>query len=192
MTTLSSAAPKSRRGESWVDNLRVVLIAGVIVVHAATAYVVDVPWYYDDERTTSQAWSVVLGFPVFAGGVFGLGALFFVAGWFSVGSVARRGPGGFARSRLLRLGVPLLVFVLVMQPLTDYIGNRRSERGSFTHYLGMTEVSVMWFVAALLAFSLGYAGLRHARPATRPPGSARPGVPVVLAAATIAVTCVAV
>ncbi|MGZ4602327.1 MAG: acyltransferase family protein [Kineosporiaceae bacterium] len=192
MTSLDHVAAKPRRSELWVDNLRVVLIAGVIVVHTATAYVVDIPWYYDDERTTSRVWSVVLGFPVFAGGVFGLGALFFVAGWFSVGSLARRGPGGFARSRLLRLGGPLLVFVLLMQPLTDYIGNLRSERGSFVHYLSMTEVSVMWFVAALLAFSIAYAGMRRVRPGARSPGSARPGVLVVVASATIALSCLAV
>jgi len=192
MTRLDDAVATPRRSEVWVDNLRVTLIAGVIVVHTATAYVVDVPWYYDDERTSSQAWTVLLGFPVFAGGVFGLGALFFVAGWFSVGSLERRGPSGFARSRLLRLGAPLLVFVLLLQPLTDYVGNLRSERGSFAYYLGMTEVSVMWFVAALLTFSLAYAGLRRVRPGARSPGSARPGVVVVTAVATAAVGCLAV
>jgi hypothetical protein len=38
----------------WVDTLRVVLIAGVIVVHTATGYVTDiVGWYYDDELQPS-------------------------------------------------------------------------------------------------------------------------------------------
>jgi len=155
---------RRHRHELWVDNLRVVLIAGVIVVHTATAYVVDIPWYYDDERAASGLWAMVIGLPTLLAGAFGLGPLFLVAGVFSARSVARRGPVGFTLSRLVRLGVPLLVFVLLIQPMTDWIGNRRSERGSFLHYLGITEVSVMWFVAALLVFSLGYAGLRHLRP----------------------------
>jgi hypothetical protein len=43
-----------RRGkrQAWMDNLRVVIIAGVIVAHTATAYILDFPWYYE-ERTAS-------------------------------------------------------------------------------------------------------------------------------------------
>ena len=179
---------RTRPHESWVDNLRVTLIAGVIVVHTATAYVIDIPWYYDDERTGSFVWSVIFGFPTFAGGAFGLGPLFLVAGWFAVRSLARRGPGGFARARLLRLGVPLLAYILVVQPLSDYVGNLRSERGSFLYYLGMTEVGVMWFVAELLACSLGYAWLRHRRPAVQYRRSCRPEIVLFVAAATIAIS----
>jgi hypothetical protein len=45
----------------WVDNLKITVIAGVIVVHAATAYLLDAfDWYYDTERTTSQLWEPLL------------------------------------------------------------------------------------------------------------------------------------
>ena len=37
---------------AWMDTLRVTAIAGVIVMHAATAYILDIDWYYQ-ERTTS-------------------------------------------------------------------------------------------------------------------------------------------
>ncbi len=181
--TSTNTDDTGRAREWWADNLRVVAITGVIVVHTATGYLVDIPWYYDDERATSGFWSVVVGFPVFAGGLFWLGPLFLVAGWFSVRSLARSGPGGFARGRLLRLGVPLLTFVLVVQPLTDYVGNLRDERGSFLFYLARTEVGPMWFVAALLVFSLAYAALR----AVRPPTSRRPA-PVALLGLAAAVT----
>jgi glucan biosynthesis protein C len=187
MTSTQEALTTFRTREQWVENLRVALIAGVIVAHTATAYVVDIPWYYDDEQSASGGWSIVLAFPTFAGGVFGLGPLFLIAGWFSATSLARRGPAAFARARLVRLGVPLLVFILLLQPLADYIGNLRSERGSFSHYLGMTEVGVMWFVAALLTFSLAYAALRR-RPVSEPRPPEHPLTPVAVAAATIAVT----
>ena len=192
MTSTSDTVVTSRTREQWADNLRVVAIVGVIVVHTATGYLVDIPWYYEEERVTSGFWSTVLSFPVYAGGLFWLGPLFLVAGWFSVRSLARRGPGGFARGRLLRLGVPLLVFVLLLQPLTDWVGNLRSEKGSFVFYLRQTEVSALWFVAALLVFSLAYAGLRAVRPGR---GRAPRHGPVVLlgvAAALIAVVSFAV
>ena len=183
MTSSQDTVAGSRPREQWADTLRVTVIAAVIVVHTATAYVVDVPWYYNDERTTSGVLQAVLSPIVLLGALFALGPLFLVAGWFSARSLAHRGPGGFARSRLLRLGVPLLVYVLLINPFTDYLGHGRLEHRSLVSYLATTEVSVMWFVAALLAFSLAYATLRCLRPAARP----RPLRPGLLAAAALAI-----
>jgi hypothetical protein len=118
MTSLDDGSVATVRRAVWVDTLRVVVIVGVIVTHTATGYVVDIAgWYYDDERTTSELWTTVLAGPAFLGAIFALGPLFFIAGWFSVRSIDRRGPIGFARSRLLRLGVPLVAFVIVVNPL---------------------------------------------------------------------------
>ena len=104
MTSTSDTVVTSRTREQWADNLRVVAIVGVIVVHTATGYLVDIPWYYEEERVTSGLWSTVLSFPVYAGGLFWLGPLFLVAGWFSVRSLAHRGPGGPGASDDLQLG----------------------------------------------------------------------------------------
>lgn len=177
-----------RPRELWVDNLRVLVVAGVIVAHTATGYVTDVADWYYDELTTSTLWSTVLAFPAVAGALFGLGPLFFLAGWFSPRSLAHRGPGGFARSRLLRLGVPLLAYVLVVQPLADSVGSRREEvTTSYAEALRVTELGVMWFVAAILVFSLVYAAWRGLRPAPEPRQPVRIGRVLVLAALTITV-----
>ena len=171
-----------------MDNLRVVLIAGVIVVHTATAYILDIAgWYYDDERSTSGSWSSVRIVPAAFGALFALGPLFLIAGWFSVRSLARRGPAGFARSRLVRLGVPILVFVAFVEPLTDYLGNIWDESHGFGYYVGTTELSVMWFAAALLVFSLVYGAWEHVHPTAPSPGPLRPFT-VVVAVVTIAVS----
>lgn len=192
MTSSYETITGRRERELWVDNLRVVVIAGVIVLHTATGYVVDfVGWYYDDERDASSILSAVMTVPGLLGGLFWLGPLFLVAGWFSARSLSHRGPGGFLRSRLLRLGIPLVVFVLFVQPLTDLIGNIWDERGSFTFYLAETEVGAMWFVAALLAFSAGYALLRRLRPAPDSRHPPKRGM-LLVAMATIGVTSLAV
>ncbi|QBR93210.1 acyltransferase family protein [Nocardioides euryhalodurans] len=191
MTSNEKAVRVDQR-EQWVDTLRVVLISGVIVVHTATAYVTDFAgYYYDDERVTSSGLSIALALPALMGGVFGLGPLFVVAGWFSVRSMVRRGAAGFVGSRLLRLGVPLVFFLLVVNPLADYLGNLWDERLGFLDYLAVTEFSIMWFVVALLACSLGYAALRSIRPLTGP--RPRPGGrSLVVAAAVISVGSLAV
>jgi hypothetical protein len=103
---------ESRPREQWVDNLRVIVIAGVIVLHAATVYLVAIAGWYYQERTTSNVWLVLLSGPALIGATFALGPPFLLAGWFSARSAGPPGPGGFAGSRLVRLGVPLVVFVL--------------------------------------------------------------------------------
>ncbi len=193
MASSHDSLVRSRHRELWADNLRVLVVAGVIVVHTATGYLTGfADWYYD-ELTTSTVWSTLLAFPAVAGGLFGLGPLFLLAGWFSPRSLAHRGPGGFARSRLLRLGVPLLAFMLLVHPLADYVGSRPDQvRTSFASALRSTEFGVMWFIAALLAFSLLYAALRRLRPAPQSRRPLRLGVLLAAAALTIAVTSLVV
>jgi len=173
--------------ERWVDNLRVLIIAVVVVWHTATAYLGGSDWYYMD-RTTSKVWSAA-ALPASVISLFALGPLFLVAGWFSARSLAHRGAGAFARARLLRLGVPLIVFIFLVNPLASYLGDLgRGRHASVVHYLGgVYAAGVMWFVAALLVFSLAYALLRrvHAPPAARRWSGAQV---MVAAAVVIAVT----
>lgn len=155
--------------EAWPDNLRIALIAGVIVAHVATAYVVDlVGWYYE-QRTTSQVATTVLSFPILLGGIFGLGPLFVLAGWLSARTLARRSTGSFVRSRLIRLGIPLLVFTVLIDPVADYLGKIRTEPGwTLADYLtdrtGTRDMGPLWFVAALLVFTVVLAAWRTVRP----------------------------
>lgn len=183
--TSTGRVEQIRQREQWVDTLRVVLISGVIVVHTATAYVTDFAgYYYDDERVTNSALSIAIALPALMGGIFGLGPLFVVAGWFSVGSLARRGTAGFVGSRLLRLGIPLVFFVLLVNPLADYLGDLWKQGAlTFLGDLADTEFSIMWFVVALLACSLGYAALRSIRPLTGP--GRRPGRGSLVVAASV-------
>lgn len=167
---------------AWVDNLRVCTIAGVIVVHTATAYVTDIAdWYYSDELRPTTLGLVLFAVPALMGGLFGLGPLFWLAGRFSVPSLRHRGPARFSVSRVVRLGAPLAVFVAVVNPAADLVGDLRRGPRPFVDYLAETEFSVAWFVAALLFCSLGYAGLRAVVPAREP--ARRPGTRGALAAA---------
>jgi glucans biosynthesis protein C len=152
----SAAGPPFQR-QCWADNLRVLVIAAVVVFHAATAYLGGPSWYFM-QRVTSGAWSSLV-FPGEVIAVFALGPLFLVAGWFSARSVAHRGACAFARARLLRLGLPLLAFIFLINGLADYLGQLRQDRHpSLAGLLGSSfGVGPMWFVAALLTLSLAYA-----------------------------------
>ena len=165
------------------------VIAVVVVWHTATAYLAGADWYYMD-RAASKVWPAVLVPAWFISG-YALGPLFLVAGWFSAQSLAHNGAGAFARRRLLRLGVPLVTFCVVINPLANYVGDLGQGRHpSLAHELSAGQgAGPMWFVAALLACSLAYALLRrlHAPPVARRWSGAQV---MVAAALLIAVTAV--
>jgi glucans biosynthesis protein C len=180
-----------RQRLAWLDNLRIVIIAGMILTHVGTAYVVDIGWYYE-ERTASAATQAVFWALLGVGGLFAMGLLFLVAGLVTPGSLGRRGPAGFARGRLVRLGIPLVVFLAVADPLLDLVGYRgEGGQADLRTFLSRwwrydADLSVMWFVAVLLVFSLGYAVLRWRRPG--PSGGGRlTARPLVLAGLAVAV-----
>lgn len=179
----STATPLARQPgdrRAWMDNLRVAIIAGVIVAHTATAYILDFPWYYE-ERTASVVAEAVVGTVVAAGLLFGMGLLFLLAGLLTPPAFVRKGAPRFTRDRLVRLGVPLLLYVFVIDALTDFIGYRATvgNRG-LVPYLEIwwrndADLGPAWFVAVLLVFSLGYAAWRSLRPARRPDDGASLG-----------------
>jgi glucans biosynthesis protein C len=192
--TAEGVVPSSRetaatggQRQCWADNLRVLVIAAVVLFHAGTGYFGGTSWYFV-QRVTSGAWSAVV-LPAEVVAIFALGPLFLVAGWFSARSLAHKGPGAFARARLLRLGLPLIAFVFLINGLANYAGQLGDGwHPSLTRDLsGSFGVGPMWFVAALLAFSLVYAMVRglHVAPLARR-GSA--AAVIVAAAVLIAVT----
>jgi hypothetical protein len=92
-----------------------------------------------------------------------MGTLFLLSGYFTPGSFARKGPGSFLKDRLLRLGIPLIIFIFVLNPITSigYWQMPASLTGittplawqAYPHLLGMGP---LWFVAMLLIFDFGY------------------------------------
>ena len=62
----------------------------------------------------------VFGLLILPFAVFVMALFFLVAGLLAPGSLDRKGPGRFARDRLVRLGIPLAAFTLVLWPLMAY------------------------------------------------------------------------
>jgi peptidoglycan/LPS O-acetylase OafA/YrhL len=176
MSAPGSAAPipvELRRPtgrEPWADNLRIAIIVGMIVTHVATAYLIDIDWYYM-ERTAGDPAEMLGWALVGIGALFGMGLLFLVAGLFTPRSLTRKGPHRFAIDRLVRLGSPLLVYVFVIDLVTDFFGYRgMGGTDAPIPYLARwwradADLGPAWFIAVLLAFSLVYAAWRSQRPA---------------------------
>lgn len=190
-TTLPVADAATKR-LAYLENLRSFVIFLVIVTHAMVTYSSNGSWYYRETSYASlnPASQIIFGLYGSFSQAWFMGILFFLAAFFGTRSLARRGPAAFVRERLFRLGVPLLIYMFVIDPFIQYFimdyGHVRETYNVLQFYLGylasfhwVGSTGPLWFVEALLFFSLSYAAWRAIRPAQRRVGNA-PGVMAVI------------
>jgi hypothetical protein len=155
----------------YLDNLKVLLVAAIIAGHGIAGYADGELWPYAEirETTLADATTIVLLAVVGPFALFMIPLLFLVAGLLTPGALERKGPWRFARDRLLRLGIPFAVFVLILWPPLMYPIHPPGETPpsywyDLTHSGGWgLDAGGMWFVGVLLIFSLGYAGWTRRR-----------------------------
>lgn len=153
----------------WVDHLRTFVIILVVNLHSCVTYSHVGDWYFMSAHEPTLTAKVP--FIIWEGHLqsFFMGLLFFISGYFAHGSLARRGPGRFARERLFRLGFPALFYMLAIHPFILLVLNpwhanfgppgafylKYISSGRFLGYSGP-----LWFAVALLIFCLLLAGWR--------------------------------
>lgn len=159
----SFAAGKERL--YYLDNLRVAVIILVIAHHVGQAYGPTGGYWPIQEAERAP----ILG-PFFTvNRSFFMSLFFMIAGYFTVMSFRSKGARGFLKDRLLRLGVPVLVFGLIMIPMQIFV---------FSSPAIPVDVGHLWFLEHLLIFSAGYVlwqMLRGARKESKPEERTRPG-----------------
>ena len=161
----------------------------VVNMHACVTYSHVGGWYYKDPPEPGLG--VKLSFLCWQGHLqaFFMGLLFFLAGVFAHGACLRRGPAGFARERLLRLGAPAALYMLVIQPFIAFFLLREPGDSSigerYLRYLSSGRVlsgsGPLWFAIALLMFSLALAVKRLLCPVESRSGSHSPPLPIQVA-----------
>ena len=142
---------------AFFDNLKVLMMIVVIVHHVGQAYGPIGTWWPVLEATRAE----ILGPFFMVNRSFGMSMFFMIAGYFTARSCERSGPAGLVRSRLQRLGVPLLGFSLLMILLQVFVFGllQTGELGP----IWPIDVIHFWFVQHLLLYSLGYAAWRALR-----------------------------
>jgi hypothetical protein len=154
----------------FIDRLRVVLTALVVLHHTAITYGGSGGWFYREVTDGGLPSSLLLTVFCAVNQSFFMGMFFLLAGYFTPGSLARKGAGPFVRDRLVRLGVPLLFFGFVLGPLSTALAAATSSGGSIGHEwarrvaAGDFVIGPLWFAWALLLFCLGLMGWRLLRP----------------------------
>ncbi|MEV4224431.1 acyltransferase family protein [Nonomuraea sp. NPDC049725] len=156
-----------------VDNLRVLLTVLVVLHHVALTYGNIPMWYYTEPAADPSG--LALDILVVMNQAFFMGLFFLISGFFTPGSHDRKGGRAFARDRLVRLGVPLLVFLVLLRPLVtlpDYL----TGEPFWQVYLRTWDPGPMWFAEVLLVLGLAYALCRR-RGSTAQEAQAAPTAP---------------
>ncbi|QGN35269.1 acyltransferase family protein [Microlunatus sp. Gsoil 973] len=148
----------------YLDNLRAALTVLVVAHHAAITYSNLPLWYYTEPRDNASATGFVIFLAV--NQMYFMGFFFLISGLFVPGSVDRKGPWRFFRDRLIRLGIPLVGFWLLIRPLLA-IGSwpeyRKAGLSPLAFFLAGSDPGPMWFVEVLLVLGLVYAIYRSVR-----------------------------
>jgi peptidoglycan/LPS O-acetylase OafA/YrhL len=149
----------------YIDRLRSVMTAMVLLHHTAITYGAPGGWFWTELRPSGSLSSVLLTLFVSTNQAYFMGFFFLLAGYFTPPSLERKGYKRFLCDRFLRLGLPLLAFGLVLGPLTAAIVTAARGDGFWPtiEVLWQRKDFIngpLWFAEALLIFDLGYCGLR--------------------------------
>ncbi|MDR2194889.1 MAG: acyltransferase family protein [Treponema sp.] len=167
----------------FLDNVRSLIIILVLIFHSGASYGSAVEfWPFHDNNPNG-----IIDFFMFLCDVFFMAIMFFIAGYFVLPDLQKRGLWKFIRNKLKRLGMPWIIITVTILPLIDYIHyltnhieqslptenfieywlSCMKKIGEF--YIGWMDMSTyyympdnfyqryMWFISLLLLFFIVFA-----------------------------------
>jgi glucan biosynthesis protein C len=138
----------------YLDNLRVYLTILVIFHHAAIAYGGVGDWLVVDPAVDDIS-PIFLTFFTAVNQTYFMSAFFLLAGYFTPSSFEKKGGGVFIKDRLIRLGVPLLVYSTVIVNINIYLSDMYLRHEPFSPIL-VYSPGHLWFLQALIIFVVIY------------------------------------
>jgi peptidoglycan/LPS O-acetylase OafA/YrhL len=154
--------------EFYIDRLRTVMTAFVVLHHTAITYGAIGGWFWHEIQPSRTVPGILLILFCTTNQAYFMGFFFLLAGYFTPSSLERKGYGKFILDRLIRLGIPTLAFGFILGPLTAAMVTYAQGDGfwpTLAWYWRHKEFNPgpLWFAEALLAFSLGYVIWRRVR-----------------------------
>jgi glucan biosynthesis protein C len=153
---------------AYLDRLKVFMTVLVVLHHTAITYGGSGSWYYNEPQENAIAIGLLSTFTTVNQSFF-MGLFFFISGYVTPASYDRKGADRFIKERLIRFGIPIIIFILVLDPLLGYVSS--GYQGSMASYLldwenllqGFIHFAVgpLWYLFALLLFFAAYAGFRR-------------------------------
>ena len=148
----------------YIDNLRIFLISLVVLLHLNITYGAPGDWYYTESEANMPEIILQAMFTI-TNQAFFMGMFFFISAYFTAASLKRKTTYKFIKDRLIRLGIPLLVFYFILNPLTNYLHLAVIKKEAYSFFDLLINPKAwgfgpMWFVETLLIFTFVYLLLR--------------------------------
>ena len=108
----------------FLDNIKVLFTILVIFWHVSVTYMEAGWWYYKEINPIDPISYIIFLLFTSLAGVFQaslLGLFFLLGGYFTPKSYDKKGIWSFWKERLIRLGIPLLLYVALINPIIIYI-----------------------------------------------------------------------
>ncbi len=155
--------PKAAVRLLFVDNIRVFLTILVLLHHTMIIYAGSGSFLYTEGRQDTIT-SVIGGWFCGVNQAYFMSLFLLISAYFVPGSYDRKGASHFLKDRLIRLGIPLIIYSWIISPLTWIVITGVSQgqtRPWWTYLPGVGDAVIgagpLWFVEVLLIFSLVYA-----------------------------------
>lgn len=142
---------QTRTRFAYIDNLRIYLTLLVILHHAAIAYGGAGDWAIRDV-VTDELSPILLSIFNGINQAYFMAAFFLLAGYFTPAAFDRKGARQFLTDRLIRLGIPLLVYTTIIVNLNGYLLDRFYQNTPY-HVRLEYAPGHLWFLQALLIFA---------------------------------------
>jgi fucose 4-O-acetylase-like acetyltransferase len=160
MTSAEAGGKPSGPRLLYIDNLRILLICLVITTHCSITYGGPGSWYFTDPGNAAVP-PFILSVIDALNQSFFMGFFVLVSAYFVPGSLLRKGSDRFTRDRLVRLGIPLLFWILVLNPLIVLIilmssGTLPLPLATILNPVTGPGFGPMWFVLLLIVATFAY------------------------------------
>ena len=173
----------------FLDNIKILLAVFVVLDHAAQPYGPGGGWWIAPEPQSPLDF-IVLG--LFMGVIvsFFMGLFFMISAYFMPASLERKGAAKFMKDRLVKLGVPILIFMFGVLPTMSYLLDHYGQPviNFYVNYInifspkGDLNYGITWFLEVLLIFSVIYVAYWLVKkPSSKTTKKAFPGNAAILA-----------
>lgn len=151
---------------AYIDNLKWLTIIFVVILHIAVTYSGLGGWYYKEPAKLGIA---SLYFFAFLGThlqAYFMSMFFMISAYFIPRSLEKKGTKKFIIDRLIRLGIPTLIYIFIIHPIIMKMIRPTEVHlnlNGYQHYVTSLDflygTGPMWFAVALLFFSVGYCAI---------------------------------
>jgi fucose 4-O-acetylase-like acetyltransferase len=159
MNAKERSATKSKRIH-WMDNLRTIIIALVVLYHVGGVYeAADMwGWFWIVDDPATIAWVGIVGI-VFD--IFMMPTIFFISGYLTPPSLRNRSGWQFLKAKFRRLMIPWVIAVLTLIPLYKVIflysrGLPQEHWSTYFHITNPNSQNWLWFLPLLFVFNALY------------------------------------